>query len=113
MTELLLRFVIGGMVVSLFSLVGDLFKPKSFAGLFCAAPSVALATLALTVHKDGRVFAAEESKAMLLGAVALGTYAFVVCRSLMHKRKAMKTALFAMPVWFGVAGVLWMVLLKP
>lgn len=47
--ELLLRFLIGGSVVSLFAIAGDVFRPKSFAGLFGAAPSVALATLALTV----------------------------------------------------------------
>jgi len=32
--------------VSAFAVIGDLFKPKSFGGLFGAAPSVALATLA-------------------------------------------------------------------
>jgi uncharacterized membrane protein (GlpM family) len=42
--EIVLRFVIGGMVVSLFALLSDLLKPKSFAGLFEAAPSVALAS---------------------------------------------------------------------
>ena len=47
MKETLLRFFIGGAVVSAFALLGDLFKPKSFAGLFGAAPSVALATLGL------------------------------------------------------------------
>ena len=44
MKELLVRFVIGGLAVSSFAVVGDIFKPKSFAGLFGAAPSVALAT---------------------------------------------------------------------
>ena len=37
MKEMLLRFVIGGVVVSIFAVL-DLFKPKSFAGLFAAAP---------------------------------------------------------------------------
>ena len=54
MSEILLRFLIGGAVVSAFALLGDLFKPKSFAGLFGAAPSVALATLGLTVAKRDR-----------------------------------------------------------
>jgi hypothetical protein len=34
MNEILLRFAIGGAVVSAFAVLGDLFKPKSFAGLF-------------------------------------------------------------------------------
>ena len=33
MVEILLRFAIGGVVVSLFAIVGDIFRPKSFAGL--------------------------------------------------------------------------------
>ena len=34
MREILVRFLIGGIAVSFFSVLGDLFKPKSFAGLF-------------------------------------------------------------------------------
>lgn len=39
MSQLLFRFFIGGAVVSAFAIVGDLLKPKSFAGPFGAAPS--------------------------------------------------------------------------
>lgn len=42
MTEVCIRFTVGGLFVSVFALVGDVLKPKSFAGLFGAAPSVAL-----------------------------------------------------------------------
>ena len=49
MHEILIRFLIGGVVVSVFAVIGDILKPKSFAGLFGAAPSVALATLGLTI----------------------------------------------------------------
>ncbi len=42
--ELLIRFVVGGLVVSAFAVVGDTLKPKTFAGLVGGAPSVALAT---------------------------------------------------------------------
>ena len=37
--DLILRFLIGGVVVSAFAALGDMVKPKSFAGLFGAAPS--------------------------------------------------------------------------
>ena len=53
MSELLIRFVIGGVVVSLFAMLGDVLRPKSFAGLFGATPSIALATVGLTIHHDG------------------------------------------------------------
>ncbi|MHC6153083.1 hypothetical protein ACVSQB_14940 [Bradyrhizobium elkanii] len=48
-----LRFPIGGLVVSLFAILGDVLRPKNFAGLFGAAPSVALATLDLPFYKHG------------------------------------------------------------
>ncbi len=54
MKDILTRFLIGGAVVSTFATMGDLLKPKSFAGLFGAAPAVALATLTLTVGAEGR-----------------------------------------------------------
>ena len=42
MGELLARFLIGGVIVSFFAVLGEMFRPKSFAGLFGAAPSIAL-----------------------------------------------------------------------
>lgn len=53
--EILLRVMVGGVVVSGFALLGDLLKPKRCAGLFGAAPSVALATLVLTVVLHARL----------------------------------------------------------
>jgi Protein of unknown function (DUF3147) len=66
----MIRFVVGGFVVSAFSLISDLLKPKTFAGLFGAVPSVALASLALTVFKMGKHTAAIEARSMLIGGVA-------------------------------------------
>ena len=51
--EYLIRFLAGGIVVSAFAVLGDVLRPKSFAGLFGAAPSVALATLSLALWKEG------------------------------------------------------------
>ena len=39
MTEYIVRFLIGGVAVSAFAMLGDILRPKSFAGLFGAAPS--------------------------------------------------------------------------
>ncbi len=39
MEEYLIRFFAGGLMVSAFAAVGDVLRPKSFAGLFGAAPS--------------------------------------------------------------------------
>jgi hypothetical protein len=75
MNELLARFLIGGGVVSAFALCGDVLKPKTFAGLFSAAPSVALATLGLAIPKQGRDYVSLESRSMIAGAVAFFVYA--------------------------------------
>jgi hypothetical protein len=113
MSELLLRFLIGGVVVSAFAVIGDIFKPKSFGGLFGAAPSVALATLALTIAKDGRSYAALEARSMLAEAFGLLLYALVVSRLLMHRQiSAFAATVVSMPVWFAAAFVFWEMFLR-
>jgi hypothetical protein len=62
MIEILARFLIGGVVVSAFAICGDILRPKSFAGLFGAAPSVALASLALTFTQHSRSYIALEGR---------------------------------------------------
>ena len=113
MTELLIRFFVGGLVVSVFALIGELLKPKSFAGLFGAAPSVALATLSLTASKEGAHYAGIEARSMMAGALAFFVYASLVSWVMMHRNaKAMRVTLFTMPVWFLVAFGVWGLWLK-
>jgi hypothetical protein len=70
--DYLIRFLAGGIVVSLFAVVGDVLRPKSFAGLFGAAPAVALATLTLAFWKHGGAYVSIEGRSMILGAIAFG-----------------------------------------
>ena len=91
-------------MVSAFAVLGDMLRPKSFAGLFGAAPSVALVTLVLTFWKDGAHYASIEARSMVLGAIALAAYSFAVCQLLMRLRSsALAATLTASVVWFGVA----------
>jgi hypothetical protein len=100
LSEALARFLIGGLVVSAFAPVGGLFKPTSFAGLFGAAPSVALATLALTISKDSKVLAGTECRSMLAGAVGLCLYSILVSQLLSRFRlSALMATLSAVPLW--------------
>lgn len=113
MWELAIRFVIGGIFVSLFALSGDVVRPKSFAGIFAAAPSVALATLALTISKDGPVFAALEGRSMIAGAIAFMAYAYCAKLLMMNCQKsALSASTMLIAVWFGTAAVLWAVWLR-
>jgi hypothetical protein len=108
--EYLLRFVIGGLAVSAFAALGDMFRPRSFAGLFGAAPSIAIATLTITVWRQGPHDAAIESRSMLLGSVALGVYSVIVFRLLKrHQLSALSSSLSATIGWFAVAlGLDWL-----
>ncbi len=108
MNELFLRFILGGFVVSAFAMLGDLLKPKSFAGLFGAAPSVALATLVLTTTQHGRGYAAVEAKSMILGAVAFLLYASVVSRLLLrYQWKVLPATGCCLALWLAAALGLW------
>jgi hypothetical protein len=102
--DYLIRFLAGGAVVSVFAVAGDLLRPKSFAGLFSAAPSVALATLALAFWKHGDAYVATEGRSMILGAVALAIYSFLVCQLLMRARwSALSATLAATAAWLLIA----------
>jgi hypothetical protein len=102
--EYLVRFLAGGIIVSAFAVLGDMLRPKSFAGLFGAAPSVALVTLSLALWKEGGVYASIEGRSMILGALALALYSFAVCQLLMRARwSALAASTTAMLLWLVVA----------
>ncbi len=102
--EYAIRFLAGGIVVSAFAVLGDMLRPKSFAGLFGAAPSVALATLAIAFAKQGSAYAAIEGRSMVLGSIALGAYCFCVCQLLIRVRcSALTSTVVSMAAWFAVA----------
>ena len=107
MSEIVFRFLIGGTVVSLFAVLGDVLRPKSFAGLFGAAPSIALATLGLMVHKHGNQYAALESRSMILGASAFFVYAAMSSFALRRfSASTLVTTLVLLPIWLiGAVGL--------
>jgi hypothetical protein len=113
MMQMLVRFLIGGAVVSVFAALADVLRPKSFAGILGAAPSIALATLALTVRSRGAVYASIEARSMIIGAVALLVYACVSCRVLWSGRSsAVRVTLCTLPVWFLAAILGWLAVLR-
>ncbi|HEY1697167.1 MAG TPA: hypothetical protein VGG39_33635 [Polyangiaceae bacterium] len=97
-TDVLIRFLVGGAIVSAFAVLGEIVHPKTFAGLFGSAPSVALATLALTFGKGHANEVQAEGVPMVLGAAAFLAYAAlcVACT----KREGW-------PVWLS-AGLAWL-----
>jgi len=108
-SESLVRFLIGGTIVSFFAVLAEMFRPKSFAGLFGAAPSIALATLGLTISSHGTHYAATEARSMILGAIAFLFYAAATTWLLWrYKPRALTATLSLMPIWFGMSFALWL-----
>ncbi|MFZ0198242.1 MAG: DUF3147 family protein [Candidatus Sulfotelmatobacter sp.] len=106
--DVLFRVIVGGAVVSAFALLGELLKPKSFAGLFGAAPSISLATLALTIAKEGKTYASIEARSMVLGSIAFIFYAVVVSRVLIRRRmQVLPATTLGIILWFACALGLW------
>ncbi|HSN28003.1 MAG TPA: DUF3147 family protein [Kofleriaceae bacterium] len=101
--ELLFRFLVGGVVVSMFAVIGELFEPKRFSGIFGAAPSVAIATLGLTFLRHGGPTVATEGGWMVIGGVAMLVYAIV--SAALAKREHF-------PVWLAAGGawIAWLAL---
>lgn len=96
--ELAVRFVLGGLIVSLFSVAGELWRPKTFSGLFGAAPSVALASLARQAVDDDR--------GGRLGSVGLIAFALVVW-ALARSWPPAAVPAAATVAWLAVDGALW------
>src|SRR4029078_13632601 len=93
---------------SAFAILGDILRPKSFAGLFGAAPSVALATLGVAIYQHGAAYSSAQSLSMMAGAVALAVYGVVVCHLLVRARlRALPATLLSLLVWLTVAFGLW------
>jgi uncharacterized membrane protein (GlpM family) len=113
MPDLLARFLIGGTVVIVFSILGDIFKPKSLGGIFAAAPTIALASITLTARQHGNAFVSLEARSMIAGALAFFVYACAVSFLLMRYRPRSLVAAGALsPLWFAVAAVLYAVWLR-
>ena len=104
MQEMIIRAVLGGVIVSCFALLGEVLKPKSFAGLFGAAPSVALASLTLAVRQHGPIYVSREAKSMFIGAIAFFLYASLASRLMMRQKwAALPVTALALFVWLGVS----------
>jgi uncharacterized membrane protein (GlpM family) len=111
--ELLIRFLIGGTAVSLFAMIADAIRPKSFAGIFAAAPSIALATLVLTAHRDGLSYAATEARSMIIGATAFLIYTYVSSRVMWSSgRSPAQVTLSGLGLWLAAALVGWLLITR-
>ena len=105
-----LKAIAGGVLVVAFSLLTSRLKEKTFAGVFGAAPSVALASLAITAIVMGSPKADQAAHAMIAGAG--GMVAFCATAVVLEKRTgAIVGSGIAWLAWLLVAvAVYWLVL---
>jgi hypothetical protein len=104
MIEWLLRFLIDGGLVTVFSLFGDALRPKGFAGLFAAARSVALASLVFTGPYESPAVASASAHSMIAGAIALFIYSGLCVYLLaIHRISSAVAATASIGLWLVVA----------
>jgi hypothetical protein len=112
-SELAIRFLLGGLVVTSFAAISEALKPKTFAGIFGAAPSVALASLFLSLRAHGAPYVSLEARSMMAGAVALLAYSAV--SSVVVRRDDLSpwaATLLLWGLWLAIAFTLWLLVLR-
>jgi uncharacterized membrane protein (GlpM family) len=103
MFEVALKALFGGLFVVVFALISEVATPKRFAGIFSAAPSVALGSLAVTLVAKGTHDVETAAVGMAVGAFALLVYSAAAVPAL-RRFGALKGAALAVLAWFLVAG---------
>jgi len=94
------KTICGGVFVLVFAALSETLKPKRFAGILAAAPSVAIAGLAVGAAAKGPADQAIAAHTMIAGAVALAVYAAIATVTL-RRFGPLKGA--------SVAGIAWVV----
>lgn len=91
----------GGLLVVAFALLSESFAPKRFAGLFGAAPAVALASLAVTLLTKSPTDAYHDSLGMIVGCVGMFAYALAII-GLLKRARSLVASLAGVAVWVAV-----------
>ncbi len=99
---LAIKAALGGTLVVAFALLSQSLDPKRFAGLFSAAPAVALAGLAVTLLDKGAHDAHQATAGMIAGGVGMAVYAATVI-PLLRRTRPGAAAVAAVGVWTLVA----------
>jgi hypothetical protein len=99
---LLVKGVCGGLLVVAFALLSEGLSPKRFAGLFGAAPSVAIAGLSITLIDEGIAPAHRNTVGMIAGGVGMVAYAFAVV-PLLRRTGPKRAAATALTAWLAAS----------
>lgn len=100
MVSVIAKALLGGVLVLVFAALSETLKPKRFAGILAAAPSVAIAGLSVGAAAKGPLDQAQSAHTMIAGAIALAVYAGVAVFTL-RRFGALKGA--------SIAGLAWLI----
>jgi uncharacterized protein DUF3147 len=109
--EVALKALVGGLFVLAFAALAQVLAPKRFAGVFSAAPSVALGGLLVTAAFSGTPDVALSARGMAVGAVAFTVYCLAVV-PLLRRLGAWRGSFAALGVWAVVAALGYAVVLS-
>jgi len=98
---LALRGLAGGTLVTVFAIIGEAVKPKAFSGLFSAAPSVALASLAVTLLFEDVNRARLDTVGMVVGGIGMSSCCVLAAIAIPRTRAVWGSAI----AWTGWAAV--------
>jgi len=108
---LVAKGAIGGAFVVLFSALGEVVRPRGLAGITSGAPSVAVASLAVTVVATGVAAATDLARGMIAGAIGLVVWCLVGTEAV-KRFGALKGSTATTGLWLVTAFSLWAVFLR-
>jgi uncharacterized membrane protein (GlpM family) len=88
-----IKAIAGGSLVVAFAVLSQALRPKRFAGLFGAAPAIAIAGLTVTLASKGARDAAQASLGMVAGSIGMVFYAATTVRTITRRRPLVGPAL--------------------
>ena len=94
----------GGLLVVAFALLSEGLSPKRFAGLFSAAPAVAIAGLAIVLLDKTPHDAHQNAVGMIAGSAGMIAYAACVV-PLLRRVRASAAAVIALGAWVAAAAI--------
>jgi uncharacterized membrane protein (GlpM family) len=100
--SVLVKAIAGGSLVVVFAVIGSVLRPRWLAGLFGAAPSIAIAGLVVTVADSSIVQADRAAEGMIVGAIAFVFYAGLA-RLILNRCRAVAATALATLSWIAVA----------
>ncbi len=102
--EIVLKALLGGALVLAFAMLAETLSPKRFAGVFAAAPTIAIGSLAITLGFSGSSDARRACAGMVAGAAGFVAYCSLAPH-VVHRFGALRGSAITLTAWVGVAAL--------